>query len=148
MLRLELPFADLIIRQEDSKSFVFDRLRRRFVRLTPEEWVRQHFIHFLIQKKNYPEGLLANEVSIVLGAVDRRCDTVLYDTFLQPRMIIEYKAPTVGLSQKTFDQILRYNLVLGVPWLIVTNGLQHFCCRVDAQGKGSFVDRIPDWSEL
>jgi len=145
---LNLPPADLKIRRQDDKDYVFDRLRKQFVRLTPEEWVRQHFIHYLIQEKHYPEGLLANEVCISLGAVNRRCDTVLYDTFLQPQMIIEYKAPSVNISQKTFDQIMRYNYRLKVPWLMVSNGLQHYCCRVDEMGKAVFLQEVPVWGEL
>jgi hypothetical protein len=148
MLRLNLPPVNLKIRQRDDKDYVFDRLRRQYVRLTPEEWVRQHVVHYLIEQKHYPEGLLANEVSIALGPVTRRCDTVLYDTFLQPQMILEYKAPSVDVSQKTFDQIMRYNLSLRVPWLVVSNGLQHYCCRMDADGRGTFRAELPDWADL
>ena len=148
MSDLNLPLADLKIKEQRGKATVFDRLRKQYVRLTPEEWVRQHFIHYLIEHKGYPEGLLANEVDVSLGNVSKRCDTVLYDTFLQPRMIIEYKAPTVAVSQKTFDQILRYNLSLHAPWLIVSNGLQHFCCSVDANGQAAFEQEIPDYQTL
>ena len=148
MLRLNLPPVDLNIRRIDNKDYVFDRLRKQHVRLTPEEWVRQHFIHYLIHEKSYPEGLLANEVCISLGLVTRRCDTVLYDTFLQPRMIIEYKAPSVNISQKTFDQIMQYNYRLKVPWLMVSNGLQHYCCRVDELGEARFLGEVPGWGEL
>jgi hypothetical protein len=148
MLPLNLPPAALNIRRQAGKDYVFDRLRRQYVRLTPEEWVRQHMIHYLIEHKHYPEGLLANEVCIALGPVDRRCDTVLYDTFLQPQMILEYKAPSVRLSQKTFDQIMRYNHSLKVPWLIISNGLQHFCCRVDEQRHARYRPTLPDWDEL
>ncbi|MDR1527763.1 MAG: type I restriction enzyme HsdR N-terminal domain-containing protein [Dysgonamonadaceae bacterium] len=140
--------ADLKIRRQENKEYVFDRLRKQYVRLTPEEWVRQHFVHYLIEQKHYPEGLLANEVCIALGPVNRRCDTVLYNTLLQPQMIIEYKAPSVSLSQKTFDQIIRYHYCLKAPWLIVSNGLQHYCCRINEQGEAVFVQEVPEWSEL
>ena len=142
---LNLPPVDLNIRRQDNKDYVFDRLRKQHVRLTQEEWVRQHFIHYLIHDKHYPEGLLANEVCISLGLVTRRCDTVLYDSFLQPRMIIEYKAPSVSISQKTFDQIMRYNYRLKVPWLIVSNGVKHYCCRVDEGGEVVFMREVPEW---
>ena len=145
---LNLPSVDLKIRRQNDKDYVFDRLRKQYVRLTPEEWVRQHFIHYLIHEKQYPEGLLANEVCISLGVVNRRCDTVLYDSFLQPLMIIEYKAPSVSISQKTFDQIMRYNYTLKVPWLIVSNGLQHYCYRINEKGEASRLPNIPDWEEL
>ncbi|MDR0547112.1 MAG: type I restriction enzyme HsdR N-terminal domain-containing protein [Dysgonamonadaceae bacterium] len=147
MLALNLPPAQLSIRLQETKKFVFDRLRRQYVRLTPEEWVRQHFIHYLIEQKSYPEGLLANEVSIVLGNVSRRCDTVLYDSQLRPRMIIEYKAPSVAITQNVFDQILRYNMRLNVNYLIVSNGLQHFCCKINGKAY-SFLKEIPEYGKI
>ncbi|GHT23190.1 hypothetical protein AGMMS49965_06580 [Bacteroidia bacterium] len=136
---------NLKVKIQDNKEYVFDRLRKTFVRLTPEESVRQQFINYLIEEKNYPEGLLANEVAITLGNVSRRCDTVLYDRLLQPQMIIEYKAPSVTINQQTFNQIARYNMVLNVPWLIVSNGSQHYCCHI-ANNEYSFVREIPDYS--
>jgi hypothetical protein len=145
---INLPPVDLKIRRQANKDYVFDRLRKHYVRLTPEEWVRQHFIHYLIDEKKYPEGLLANEVCITLGPVNRRCDTVLYDAFLQPQMIIEYKSPSVNISQETFDQIARYNHCLKVPWLIISNGMQHFCCRVDERGEAVFLREVPEWGAL
>ncbi|MDR0507287.1 MAG: type I restriction enzyme HsdR N-terminal domain-containing protein [Dysgonamonadaceae bacterium] len=148
-MELNLPHINLKIRQKDSKNYVFDRLRRQYVRLTPEEHVRQFFVNFLIEYKNYPEGLLANEVCIESGNVNRRCDTVLYDKFLKPQMIIEYKAPHILLSQKTFDQIARYNKTLHVPWLVVSNGLQHYCCCIDQKkGEYLFLNDIPEYLSL
>jgi hypothetical protein len=145
MSGLNLPPVDLKIKKQENKDYVFDCLRKQYVRLTPEEWVRQHFIHYLIEYKNYPKGLLANEVCITMGNLNRRCDTVLYDSFLQARMIIEYKAPTISISQKTFDQIVRYNSSLKVPWLIVSNGIQHYCCRIDETGEAVFLKEIPEY---
>jgi hypothetical protein len=148
MLDLNLPSASLRIRKQEGKNYVFDRLRKQYVRLTPEEYVRQHFISFLIEYKQYPEGLLSNEVTIELGNVKRRCDTVLYDKLLHPLMIIEYKSPDVPLTQQVFDQISRYNISLQVPWLIVSNGLQHYCCFVDKEKGGcSFFKEIPPYAE-
>jgi hypothetical protein len=149
MVKLNLPPAELRIRKQEGKEYVFDRLRKQYVRLTPEEWVRQHFAAFLIEYKNYPEGLLANEVSIVLGNVNRRCDTVLYDRQLQARMIVEYKSPEIHINQNTFDQIARYNMSLQVPWLIVSNGLQHYCCYIDKEKEEyTFLKDIPEFEEL
>jgi hypothetical protein len=149
MQPLNLPPAPLRLQERNGQNTVFDPLRRRHIRLTPEEWVRQHFVHFLIAHKGYPQGLLANEVSLKLNGTTRRCDTVLYDLSAQPRMIVEYKAPTIQLSQRTFDQISRYNIVMRVPYLIVSNGLQHFCCRIDyEQGTYEFLRQIPDYGEL
>ena len=147
MTDLNLPVSELRTKKQNGKDYVFDRLRKQFVRLTPEEFVRQQFVSYLIEFKGYPSGRMANEVEIVLGNVKKRCDTVLYDNYLQPLMIIEYKAPSIEISQKTFDQIMRYNLALQVPWLIVSNGIQHFCCRLDKEKKAYvFVNEIPEYN--
>lgn len=149
MEALNLPQTELKISQREGYSYVFDPLRRRYVRLTPEEWVRQHFVHFLIEHKGYPEGLLANEISLSLNQTTKRCDTVLYGQHAQPQMIIEYKAPHIQLSQRTFDQISRYNIVLRVPYLIVSNGLQHYCCHIDLERQAyQFLREIPDYKSL
>lgn len=126
-----------------------DILRRKYVALTPEEWVRQHFTHFLIEHKHYPQGLLANEVELRLGEKRLRCDTILYNKQAQPQMIIEYKAPTIELQQKVFDQICVYNLLLHVDYLIVSNGLQHYCCRMDYENQRyTFLPDIPAYDKL
>lgn len=128
---------------------IFDNLRRIYVALTPEEWVRQHFIHYLIEQHNYPATLMANETSITLNNTRRRCDTVVYDRTLRPRMIIEYKAPTVKIDSKVFAQISRYNLVLRVDYLVVSNGLQHYCCKMDyANNRYTFMQGIPPHHEI
>lgn len=145
---LNLPEASFNIKKQGDKEFIFDCLRKQYVRLTPEEYVRQRFIHFLITYKRYPAGLLANEVCIAYGNVNRRCDTVLYDRELKALMIIEYKAPAVSISQKTFDQIVRYTMALHVPWLVVTNGLEHYCCMVGKDGKYLFIKEIPEYGQL
>ncbi len=146
---LNLPQFELKVREKNKKDYIFDRLRKQYFRLTPEEYVRQHFINYLIEYKNYPEALLVNEVTIALGNVNKRCDTVLYDKFLQPVMIIEYKAPQVTINQNAFDQIVRYNMKLQVPWLIVSNGLQHFCCRIDrTTHEYTFLKDIPEYQEI
>ena len=148
-MQLNLPETELKIKKQEGKDYVFDRLRKQFVRLTPEEFVRQHFVSYLIDYKGYPSGLLSNEITISLGNVRKRCDTVLYDNYLHPLMIIEYKSPSIEINQKTFDQIDRYNMVLQVPWIVVTNGLQHFCCRVDYEkNKCIFEKEIPEYDEL
>ncbi|MBQ8051529.1 MAG: type I restriction enzyme HsdR N-terminal domain-containing protein [Bacteroidaceae bacterium] len=144
-----LPPVELQKKVEDGQLRVFDILRRRYLRLTPEEWVRQSFVHYLIEHKGYPQGLLANEVSLTLNSTTKRCDTVLYDHEARPRMIIEYKAPHIEIAQKVFDQITRYNIVLRVPYLIVSNGHQHYACRVDyAHNSYEFLSEIPDYGEL
>ncbi|MDR3340592.1 MAG: type I restriction enzyme HsdR N-terminal domain-containing protein [Candidatus Symbiothrix sp.] len=149
MTELNLPSADLKLKKYGEKDYVFDCLRKQYVRLTPEEYVRQHFIHFLIAHRHFPASRLANEVSIGLGNVKKRCDTVLYDDFLQALMIVEYKSPSVQVKQETFDQIARYNMSLNVPWLIVSNGIRHFCCKINKEKDGYvFLKDIPDYEEV
>ncbi len=144
---LNLPVADLRLGEKDGQPTVFDPLRRRYVRLTPEEWVRQHFVAFLTVHKGYPSGLLANEVTIALNGMTRRCDSVLFGLDRLPLMIIEYKAPTVALTQRVFDQVWRYNMVLRVEWLIVSNGLNHVVCRLDKKkGTYAFLPQVPEYA--
>ena len=149
MLPLNLPYYPIKIQQRDGKSVIFDSLRRKFVALTPEEWVRQHFVHFLTDVKGYPKGLLANEVQLNLNGTKKRCDTVLFNKDLSARMIVEYKAPHVEITQAVFDQITRYNMVLRVEYLVVSNGLRHFCCKIDySTMKYVFLPEIPAFCEL
>ena len=149
MFRLNLPQYEIKIGEKDGKRRIFDFLRRKYVALTPEEWVRQHFTHYLVEHKGYPKGLMGNEVELHIGEKRLRCDTVLYNKEGQPRMIIEYKAPTIQIQQKTFDQISAYNLLLHVDYLIVSNGLQHYCCKMEYENqKYLFLQDIPDYENL
>ena len=149
MFDLNLPKYEAKIIRRNEKHYIWDCLRRRYIALTPEEWVRQHFVHYLIEYKSYPAALLANEVSLRLHGMIRRCDTVLYDREVRPRMIIEYKAPHIPVTQQVFDQICRYNFVLQVDYLIVSNGLEHYCCRLDyKENNYTFLPQIPAFSEL
>lgn len=146
---LNLPETPLRFGTEGGHATVLDPLRRRFVRLTPEEWVRQHFTAYLIAHKGYPAGLMANEVSLELNGMARRCDTVLYGLDRRPRMICEYKAPTVAITQRVFDQIYRYNTVLRVEWLVVSNGLQHVCCHLNLDEQTYTFERVvPEYGSL
>lgn len=149
MLLLNLPVFETKIVNRDGKKLIFDILRKRYVALTPEEWVRQHFIHFLISHKGYPPGLLANEVLLNLNGTRKRCDTVLYKKDLSAGMIIEYKSPDIKITQNVFDQITRYNFVLKVDYLIVSNGINHYCCQMDYFNQQySFLKDIPSYSDL
>ena len=149
MLSLNLPVFDTKIATRNGKNVIFDVIRRRYVALTPEEWVRQHFVHFLLAHKGYPQALMANEVQVQLNGTKKRCDTVLYRRDLTARMIVEYKAPEIEITQKVFDQITRYNMVLKVDYLIVSNGLNHYCCHIDYNTKTYlFLPEIPHYSEL
>ncbi len=145
MRQLNLPCADLKIKADVSgRAVVYDCWRRKWVALTPEEWVRQHFAWMLVQDKGYMPGRMGNEVSIRLNDTDRRCDTVIYDNEMQPYMIVEYKAPDVVLTQRVFDQIVRYNMVLHARYLTVSNGLVHYCCEIDYKNRTyRFLRDIP-----
>jgi hypothetical protein len=149
MIPLNLPSYAIKIRKEDDHEQILDVLRRKYVALTPEEWVRQHFIHYLIEHKHYPATLLANVVKLQVGDKVLRADSVLYSTTLQPRMIIEYKAPHISITQKTFDQISTYNLLLHADYLVVSNGIRHYICRMDyEQQKYVFLEDIPEYKKL
>ncbi len=149
MFPLNLPPINAKIKQDEGKAFVFDPLRKRFVRLTPEEWVRQHFVSFLVNHKGYPSTLIANETSICLNGMSRRCDSVVYRSSLDPLVIVEYKSPQVSIGKKTFMQANSYNQVLRVPYIIITNGLSHYCCRIDYSAMTvTFLDDIPYYKDL
>ena len=149
MIRLNLPSFDIKVSGTRQQPRILDVLRRKYVALTPEEWVRQHFVHFLIEHKGYPAGLLANEIQLKSGDKVLRADSVLYSRDLRPRMIIEYKAPHIPITQKVFDQISVYNLLLHVDFLVVSNGLEHYICKMDYEGKKYvFLEDIPEYSDL
>jgi len=147
---LNLPAYPAKLKRIDGNVKIFDTLRRKFVALTPEEWVRQNFVHYLIDHKGYSSTLMTNEVTVTLNGMTRRCDTVLYaQQGLVPRMIIEYKRPDVEITQRVFDQICRYNMVLQVKYLIVSNGLKHYCCQLDYEKNGyAFLKDIPMYKDL
>jgi len=149
MTTLNLPSYDVKLRGTREKPEIFDFLRRRFVALTPEEWVRQHFTHFLVEQKGYPQALLGNEIELRMGEKRLRCDSILYNKEMAPRMILEYKAPSVSINQKVFQQISTYNLLLHVDYLVVSNGLQHYCCRMDYERhQYDFLPEIPDYQVI
>ena len=149
MQELNLPRYEISVKRNGKRLTIFDFLRRRHVALTPEEWVRQHFVHFLVEHKGYPKGLLANEVELSVGEKSLRCDSILYDSNLEPRMIVEYKAPSVAVTQKVFQQIATYNLLLHVDYLVVSNGLTHYCVKMDYDNqKYLFLEDIPEYKNL
>lgn len=149
MIKLNLPSFDIKLRGTKERPMIFDILRKKYIALTPEEWVRQHFIHFLIEHKGYPSTLLANEIQLTIGDKTLRADSILYTRELKPRMIIEYKAPHIPITQKVFDQIFTYNIILHVDYLIVSNGLQHYICKMDYESKKYiFLEDIPSYKNL
>lgn len=146
MLPLNLPYYAAKISEKEGKRTIYDVVRRKYVALTPEEWVRQHFVNYLIIEKKYPAGLIANEVALTLNGTSKRCDTVVYGKFLAPLMIVEYKAPNIEIKQTVFDQIIRYNIIMRVRYLVVSNGIDHYCCCIDYEKNSySYLDGIPDY---
>lgn len=149
MHQLNLPLFQFRTKVIDDIRYIFDSSRRKYVKLTPEEWVRQNFTEYLISQKQFPRGRLAQEISIQLNGMKRRVDTVIYDSEGRPFVLVEYKAPTVKITQETFNQITRYNIVMKVPYLIVSNGLHHYCCQIDyQQNRVKFLPQIPNYNEL
>lgn len=142
--RLNLPVAPLRLRASADGFEVYDLQRRRWVTLTPEEWVRQHFVAMLISRIGYPASRIANEVGIKFNGVQHRCDTIVYGADRRPWMVVEYKAPTVKITQATFDQIARYNLWAHAPYLSVSNGLTHYICvRNSETGAVTYLSEMP-----
>ena len=149
MIKLNLPTFDIKLRGTKEHPMIFDILRKKFIALTPEEWVRQHFIHYLTEHKNYPAALMGSEISLNINGMARRCDCVLFGPDNLPRMILEFKSPSVRISQAVFSQICAYNQAMHVRYLIVSNGLRHFCCLVDYEHrKYDFLPEIPCYEEL
>ena len=149
MLQLNLPEYNFRIKKTDEKLLIFDSQRKRYVSLTPEEWVRQHFIRFLIEEKGYPAAYLAIEKQLSLNGMKKRCDAILYNQYASPILIIELKAPNIPITQATFDQVAVYNSKLKVDFFIISNGLEHYCCRVNTEtSQYEFFNELPDYAVL
>ena len=147
---LNLPQFDLKTRiAGNGKNEVFDPIRRKYVVLTPEENVRQHFLMMLTKNKSYPASLIAVEKSLVVNNMQKRFDAVAFDSQGKPLVLMEFKSPKVKLSQAVFEQISVYNIKLRVNYLIVSNGISHYCCRADfVKGEIEFMKDIPDFGEI
>ncbi|MFN0274580.1 MAG: type I restriction enzyme HsdR N-terminal domain-containing protein [Chitinophagales bacterium] len=143
---VQLTFSkyNFTIKTDDTQQLIFDVIRRKYVSLTPEEWVRQHIIHYLLYDHHFPKALISVEKQVVVNTLSKRTDIVLYNTSASPKLIVECKAPEVKITQKTFEQIARYNLSLQVPYLWVTNGATHFLCSIDHQKHNfTFLENLP-----
>lgn len=137
------------IKQEGNIKKVYDTLRDKYVALTPEELVRQQFTSWMRAEFHYPASVMANEIGLKLNGTQRRCDTVVFSPDGTPLLIIEFKAPNVAVTQDTFDQIVRYNMILRAKYLIVSNGIKHYCCVVDyKRNTYHFIPQIPDYREI
>ena len=149
MQTLNLPDAALRIRNKGEKQEVYDSVRKKFVALTPEEWVRQHFIHYLADHRNVPRSLIAVEASLRYHRLKKRSDIVVYGKDGAPCLIVECKGPEVMVTQAVFDQVAMYNMALKVPFLAVTNGMVHFACYIDhGSGKIIFLKEIPVYEQM
>lgn len=147
-MQLNFPTFDVVTKEEEGKVLIFDIVRKKYIKLTPEEWVRQHLVHFLIYERGCPSGLIAVERGLTHNRIKRRTDVVVYNRQLQPWLIAECKAPEVRITQDTFNQIARYNMALQVPLLLVTNGIYHFCCKIDYNLQDySYLPDIPHFED-
>ena len=146
MLSLNFPEYSFRLKNSENKVAVFDVLRKKFVLLTPEEWVRQHVVHFLLKEKNIPQSLINVEKQLKVHQLIKRYDVVVFNPDGSIWMVVECKAASVPVTQETFDQIARYNLALEATYLMVTNGLEHYFCQLDyEQEKYHFLRDLPEW---
>ncbi len=149
MNRLNLPPISLKYKTENSKQLVFDIIRKKYVALTPEEWVRQNLVHYLMNHLGYPLGLIAVETVVKINTLNQRADVVVYNRKGEPVMIVECKAPTVKIDNSVFDQAARYNLSLGVNYLLVTNGIKHYCAQLNMEQKSyKMLKSIPGYEDF
>lgn len=146
---LNLPPIHMRIAESEDTVKAFDPLRQKWVALTPEEWVRQHFTSWMQTNFHYPASLMANEIGIEVNGTRKRCDTVVFRKEGTPLIIVEYKAPEIQINQKVFDQVVRYNMALRAEYLVVSNGMQHYCCKVDYNTNSyHFIPSIPDYHSV
>lgn len=146
MQKLNFPSYSFKVKNRENKRYIWDIIRKKYILITPEEWVRQHTIHFLIQEKNYQAMWMSVEKQFAVNGQHKRADIVVYDKNLNPFIIIECKAPNIKITQETFDQIARYNLSLNAKYLMLTNGLQHYYCEMDFENETYiFLEGIPDY---
>ena len=149
MANLNLPEYDFQQRSEDGRQMILDVYRKRFVVLTPEEEVRQRFARYLVEEKGYPASLIQTEYTLHLNTMLRRCDILVDRPAGTPAVLVECKAPGVKIGQSTFDQAARYNMVFRVRYLMVTNGMKHYCCLIDfEEQRVQFMKEIPHYDSL
>ena len=147
--RLNLPLQKIILKKDRNHLKIFDPIRKKYIVLTPEEYVRQQFVSWLRKDLNYPQSIIANEIGFELNGTKRRCDTVVFDSTGSRIMIVEYKAPEISITQSTFDQIVRYNLVLQARYLVVTNGMDLYCCHINyTDNTYIFLQNVPDYKDI
>ncbi len=144
MQKLNFPTYTFKYKNKENKPYIFDVIRKKYFLLTPEEWVRQHIVRFLLEK-GYSKNLISVEKQLIINGLKRRFDIVVFNKEMNPYILIECKAPDVQLTQKTFDQANRYNWLLKAPYLIMTNGMKHYICEIDFEKNNyKFLNEIPD----
>jgi len=146
---LNLPPYPFKITDENGQLSLFDEIRKRTIIITPEEWVRQHFVQYLIRQKNYPKSLIKLEGGHKLHGKQKRSDIIAFNSAGEKILLVECKAPSVTIDQKVFDQVARYNIVHKIGLLAVTNGLQHFYCRINFEQQNyRFIEELPAYLEI
>jgi hypothetical protein len=149
MRKLNLPDYNFRFRVRDGKKYVLDEFRKKYVLFTPEEEVRQRFARYLAEEKGYPASLIQTEHALKLNRMLRRCDILVHKPAGSPSVLVECKAPGVKITGETFDQAARYNMVFKVKYLMVTNGLRHYCCYIDfSEKRVRFLEEIPCYGSL
>ncbi len=147
--RLNLPEYTFKIKTENGSEKIFDERRKKYVALTPEEWVRQHFLEYLVAEKRFPSSLIGVETVVKYNGMSKRTDAVVHDRAGRPAVIVECKAPGIALSEETVYQAARYNFQLQAGYLIITNGLKHYCLKMDYEKKSfGFIPEIPLWEDI
>ena len=142
---LNLPKADLRLKRRENDIYVWCIIRKKELLCTPEEWVRQHIIHYLINEKNIAPGLMASEFTISYNGLSKRADIVVFDKEMKPILIVECKAPSVAISEQTLYQIAQYNHELNVAYLFLTNGLEHVVCKINRKNNSvDFINELPE----
>jgi len=148
MMKLNLPDYPIKTKKEKDLVWIFDQCRRKFVVLTPEEWVRQHFLNYLIYDLNYPKALIKVESGLKVNKMDKRTDIMVYNRQAKPFLLVECKSAEVALSGKVFDQLSVYNKAIRAQYLVITNGIKHYCCGIDYSSNSyHFQDQIPAFED-
>jgi len=152
LVKLHFPDYKFTLKGEENaiqSLKIFDIVRKKYVHLSPEEWVRQHLLHFLIFEKGFPASLTAIEKSVIVNGLQRRYDILVYSKVHKPLLLVECKAPDVKISQSVFDQAARYNMTLGADYFVLSNGLVTYCCKLDNQAaRYDFLEQIPEYENL
>ncbi len=149
MKQLQFPSYSFRFKNSENKVAIFDEIRKKFIIITPEEWVRQHVVQFLLQDKKYPKSHINVEKLLKINDLNKRYDVVVYNPDGSIFILVECKAPEIKISQHTFDQIARYNMTLNAEYLMVTNGLNHYFCKMDYEKeKYDFLPELPEYQSL